>query len=178
MDASFHHQHHYQIEWSETHRSPWVIWSETEKVKWCLMKMFQGFPLIIISNVKGMWLQMRESMHLRYRDKKQEQGNIMFAFRLNHYRSDARDMFLNLQTRDDTTNLTRVCFSLQVSVGSQCPRAQVQLFCLLADLFLPSLILSLPDKVQRQTDRKLHLKMPQWDQGSHFMVLTLESEII
>lgn len=121
---------------------------------------------------------MRESMHLRYRDKKQEQGNIMFAFRLNHYRSDARDMFLNLQTRDDTTNLTRVCFSLQVSVGSQCPRAQVQLFCLLADLFLPSLILSLPDKVQRQTDRKLHLKMPQWDQGSHFMVLTLESEII
>lgn len=121
---------------------------------------------------------MRESMHLRYRDKKQEQGNIMFAFRLNHYRSDARDMFLNLQTRDDTTNLTRVCFSLQVSVGSQCPRAQVQLFCLLADLFLPSLIVSLPDKVQRQTDRKLHLKMPQWDQGSHFMVLTLESEII
>lgn len=120
----------------------------------------------------------RESMHLRYRDKKQEQGNIMFAFRLNHYRSDARDMFLNLQTRDDTTNLTRVCFSLQVSVGSQCPRAQVQLFCLLADLFLPSLIVSLPDKVQRQTDRKLHLKMPQWDQGSHFMVLTLESEII
>lgn len=121
---------------------------------------------------------MRESMHLRYRDKKQEQGNIMFAFRLNHYRSDARDMFLNLQTRDDTTNLARVCFSLQVSVGSQCPRAQVQLFCLLADLFLPSLIVSLPDKVQRQTDRKLHLKMPQWDQGSHFMVLTLESEII
>lgn len=120
----------------------------------------------------------RESMHLRYRDKKQEQGNIMFAFRLNHYRSDARDMFLNLQTRDDTTNLTRVCFSLQVSVGSQCPRAQVQLFCLLADLFLPSLIVSLPDKVQRQTDRKLHLKMPQWDQGSHFMVLTLEPEII
>lgn len=120
----------------------------------------------------------RESMHLRYRDKKQEQGNIMFAFRLNHYRSDARDMFLNLQTRDDTTNLARVCFSLQVSVGSQCPRAQVQLFCLLADLFLPSLIVSLPDKVQRQTDRKLHLKMPQWDQGSHFMVLTLESEII
>lgn len=121
---------------------------------------------------------MRESMHLRYRDKKQEQGNIMFAFRLNHYRSDARDMFLNLQTRDDTTNLARVCFSLQVSVGSQCPRAQVQLFCLLADLFLPSLIVSLPDKVQRQTDRKLHLKMPQWDQGSHFMVLTLEPEII
>lgn len=121
---------------------------------------------------------MRESMHLRYRDKKQEQGNIMFAFGLNHYRSDARDMFLNLQTRDDTTNLARVCFSLQVSVGSQCPRAQVQLFCLLADLFLPSLIVSLPDKVQRQTDRKLHLKMPQWDQGSHFMVLTLESEII
>lgn len=120
----------------------------------------------------------RESMHLRYRDKKQEQGNIMFAFRLNHYRSDARDMFLNLQTRDDTTNLARVCFSLQVSVGSQCPRAQVQLFCLLADLFLPSLIVSLPDKVQRQTDRKLHLKMPQWDQGSHFMVLTLEPEII